>query len=127
MLIYLVDAALGKTPAGLVSSLLLSASVLVRFHLSQVNTLSRVDLLSEEELEKVNSWLDDPIQLVHDLQESRNELQIELSRELFNAIQNLFSGLDLIPLSAARLETLELLFSHVSNTLTGGEGFETFR
>ena len=87
----------------------------------------KVSGLSEEELEKVNSWLDDPLQLVHDLQETRNELQIELSRELFNAIQNLFSGLDLVPLSAARLETLELLFSHVSNTLTGGEGFETFR
>ncbi|MHA2315054.1 MAG: ATP/GTP-binding protein [Candidatus Hermodarchaeia archaeon] len=127
MLVYLVDAALGKTPAGLVSSLLLSASVLVRFHLSQVNILSRVDLLSEEELEKVNSWLDDSTQLLHDLQESRNELQIELSGELFNSIQRLFSGLDVVPVSAARVETLELLFSHVSNTLTGGEGFEIFR
>ncbi|TRO56087.1 GTPase, partial [Candidatus Bathyarchaeota archaeon] len=49
MLIYLVDAALAKTPAGLISSLLLAASVLVRFHLPQLNVLSRTDLLDKDD------------------------------------------------------------------------------
>jgi len=127
MLIYLVDAALGKTPAGLISSLLLSASVLVRFSLPQLNVLSRSDLLNEHELEQIKSWLDDSDQLIYALQESRNELQIELSGELVNAINRIFSGLDMVPLSAFNLENLSLLFAHVSNTLTGGDGFEVFR
>ncbi len=127
MLVYLVDAALGKTPAGLVSSLLLSASVLVRFHLPQLNVLSRTDLLNEEELDQIMKWLDDSDQLIYDIHKSRNELQIELSSELFKAIHHLFSGHDVIPLSAVNMENLDMFFSQVSNTLTGGEGFEVFR
>jgi GTPase SAR1 family protein len=127
MLIYLVDGALAKTPAGLISSLLLAASVLVRFQLPQLNVLSRSDLLDEGDLERLTGWLDDSTQLVYDLQETRNELQIELSGDLINTIQTIFSGLDLVPLSASRMENLDLLFSHISNTLTGGEGFEFFR
>ncbi|MFW9832187.1 MAG: ATP/GTP-binding protein [Candidatus Thorarchaeota archaeon] len=127
MLVYLVDAALGKLPSGLVSSLLLSASVLVRFQLPQINVLSRADLLSDEELNQLVNWLDDPDQLVYQLQASANELQSALSSELYNAIQRLFSGLDVIPISSVNTENLDLLFTHVSNTLTGGEGFEIFR
>ncbi|MHA2405434.1 MAG: PRK13768 family protein [Candidatus Hermodarchaeia archaeon] len=127
MLIYLVDAALAKSPAGLISSLLLSASVLVRFNLPQLNVLSRSDLLSEVEMEQLTSWLDDSDQLIYTLQKSRNEMQIELSSELVNAINRIFAGLDVVPLSAVNMENLDLLFSHVSNTLIGGEGFEAFR
>jgi GTPase SAR1 family protein len=127
MLIYLVDAALAKTPAGLISSLLLSASVLVRFNLPQLNVLSRIDLLTEQELEQLTNWLDDSDQLIYALQDSRNELQIELSGELVKVIHRIFSGVDLVPLSALKMENLDVLFSHVSNTLTGGEGFEIFR
>ena len=127
MLIYLVDAALAKSPAGLIPSLLLSASVLVRFDLPQLNVLSRSDLLNEVEMEQLTSWLDDSDQLIYTLQESRNEMQIELSSELVNAINRIFAGLDVVPLSAVNMENLDLLFSHVSNTLTGGEGFEAFR
>jgi GTPase SAR1 family protein len=127
MLIYLVDAALAKSPAGLISSLLLAASVLVRFHLPQLNVLSRTDLLDESDTERLTGWLDDSNQLIYDLQQTRNELQIELSSELVNTIQTVFSGLDMVPLSALNMENIDLLFSHVSNTLTGGEGFEIFR
>ncbi|MFX1564556.1 MAG: ATP/GTP-binding protein [Promethearchaeota archaeon] len=127
MLIYLVDAALGKTPAGMVSSLLLSASVLVRFNLPQLNVLSRADLLSDEDLEQLMSWLDDSAQLIFALQETRNELQIELSSDLISAIQRIFSGLDVVPVSAMNMENLDILFSQISNVLTRGEGFEVFR
>ena len=127
MLLYLVDSTLSKTPSGLVSSLLLSASVLVRFQLPQLNVLSRVDLIDQENLDQIMNWLDDPDQLFLALQELRNELQTELSTEIYHSIQQLFSGLDVVPLSVAKMESLDLLFSHISNTLTGGEGFEIFR
>ena len=127
LLLYLVDSTLSKTPAGLVSSLLLSASVLVRFQLPQLNVLSRADLISQEELEQIMNWLDDPDQLVFALQELRNELQTELSTEIYHSMQQLFSGLDLVPIAAMQMQNLDLLFSHISNILTGGEGFELFR
>jgi len=127
MLLYLVDSTLSKTPAGLVSSLLLSTSVLVRFQLPQLNVLSRADLINQEELEQIVNWLDDPNQLFFALQELRNELQTELSTEIYHSMQELFSGLDVVPIAATQMQNLDLLFSHISNILTGGEGFEFFR
>lgn len=127
MLLYLVDAALGKNPAGLVSSLLLSSSVLVRFNLPQLNVLARSDLLKEDELEQVLQWLDDPDQLMYAVQQDHNELQGELSTEIYAGLQRLFSGIDITPVSALNLINLDVLFGQISNTLTGGEGFETFR
>lgn len=127
LLMYLVDAALARTPAGFVSTLLLSASVMVRFNLPQINTLSRADLLKEEELERMMAWLDDIDQLIHDIQGSRNELQRELTCELYSTLQRLFGGSDVVPVSALNMENLDLLFSQISNILTGGDGFEAFR
>ena len=127
LLIYLVDAALAKTPAGFVSSLLLAASALVRFNLPEVNVLSRADLLTEEELEQIMGWLDDIDALIYDAQATRNELQSELTSELYRAIQHVFSGSDVVPVSAQKMENLDLLFTQISNALTGGEGFEVFR
>ncbi|MFX1564117.1 MAG: ATP/GTP-binding protein [Promethearchaeota archaeon] len=127
MLMYLVDATLAIAPAGFVSTLLLSASVMVRFNLPQINTLSRADLLKEEELERMMRWLDDIDQLMHDIQGSQNELQRELTFELYNSLQHLFAGSDVVPVSALNMENLDLLFSQISNILTGGDGFESFR
>lgn len=127
MLMYLVDATLARAPAGFVSTLLLSASVMVRFNLPQINTLSRADLLKEEELERMMTWLDDINQLMHDIQGSQNELQRELTCELYSTLQRLFAGSDVVPVSALNMENLDLLFSQISNVLTGGDGFESFR
>lgn len=127
LLIYLVDAALAKTPAGFVSSLLLAASVFVRFNLPEVNVLSRADLLTDQELEQVMGWLDDVDALISDAQGTKNELQGELTGELYRAIQRVFSGSDLVPVSGQKMENLDLLFTQISNALIGGEGFEVFR
>ena len=127
MLIFLVDSALARTPAGFVSSLLLSASVLVRFNLPQLNVLSRADLLSEHELERLMTWLDDVDQLIFDTEKSRNQLQSELTSELYRALQRIFAGSEVTPISSRTSGNLDILFTQISNTLTGGEGFERFR
>jgi GTPase SAR1 family protein len=127
MIIFLVDSALARTPAGFVSSLLLSASVLVRFNLPQLNVLSRADLLSEDELERLMAWLDDVDQLVFDTEESRHRLQSELTSELYRALQRLFAESNVTPVSSKTNGNLDVLFTQISNSLTGGEGFERFR
>lgn len=127
MIIFLVDSALARTPAGFVSSLLLSASVQVRFNLPQLNVLSRADLLSETELERTMTWLDDVDQLVFDIEKSRNRLRGELASELYRGLQRIFAESDVTPISSKTNGNLDILFTQISNTLTGGEGFERFR
>ena len=62
-LVYLNDPALVKTPSGLISSVLLSATTQFRHVLPFVNVLSKSDLLSEEELERIVEWSLDPLEL----------------------------------------------------------------
>ena len=49
---YLLDLALAKTPSGFVSQLLLSVSTNFRLNQSQINILSKADLLTEQERQK---------------------------------------------------------------------------
>ena len=84
-------------------------------------------MLEESDLNQILTWLDDVDQLHYDMQSEKNELQIELSHELYLILQRLFSGSDLVPVSSVNMENLDLLFTQISNALTGGDGFEAFR
>src|SRR5439155_183148 len=66
-LVYLNDPALVKSASGFVSSVLLSATVQFRHGLPFVNILSKSDLLSEEELERIVKWSLDPFALYEGL------------------------------------------------------------
>ncbi|MGI0148602.1 MAG: ATP/GTP-binding protein, partial [Thermoplasmata archaeon] len=62
-LVYLNDPALVKSASGFVSSVLLSATVQFRHSLPFINVLSKADLLSEQDLERVVKWSLDPFAL----------------------------------------------------------------
>jgi GTPase SAR1 family protein len=55
-IIYLFDPMLSKSPSGFVSQMLLSSIVEFRLGLPTKNFLSKSDLLSEDELEKILEW-----------------------------------------------------------------------
>ncbi len=54
-ILFLCDSNLMRQPSSLVSTMLLSASVRYRFWKPQVNVLTKVDLLSKEELKRVGT------------------------------------------------------------------------
>ncbi|BBD72597.1 GTPase [Sulfodiicoccus acidiphilus] len=54
--LFLLDSFLTKEPRSYLSLLLLSSSVKFRLNLPQVNLLSKVDLLTPQELEKITAW-----------------------------------------------------------------------
>jgi len=55
--VFLFDTNLCKTPAGFVSSLLLSASVQYRFlGISQINCLSKIDLFDDATVDRITEW-----------------------------------------------------------------------
>lgn len=111
---FLFDANFVLRPNGFISTLLLAASVQFRFrNISQINVLSKVDLLNEEQIEMIVNWSQD----FKALEDSTNERESGLIRELSMLISEVFSQLgstsELIPCSIKEEQGLDLLFGYM--------------
>ena len=111
---FLFDANLVRRPNGFISTLLLAASVQFRFrNISQINVLSKVDLLGEEQIDMIIDWSQD----FKALEDSTNERESGLIRELSMLISEVFIQLgstsELIPSSIKEDDGLDLLFGYL--------------
>ena len=110
---FLFDSNLVRRPNGFISTLLLAASVQFRFRtIPQINVLSKVDLLSEDQIEMIVNWSQD----FQALEDSTNERESGLIRELSMLISDVFIQLgstsELIPCSIKEDQGLDLLFAY---------------
>ncbi len=110
---FLFDSNLARRPNGFISTLLLAASVQFRFrNIPQINVLSKVDLLSEDQIEMIVNWSQD----FQALEDSTNERESGLIRELSMLISEVFIQLgstsELIPCSINEEQGLDLLFAY---------------
>jgi len=111
---FLFDSNLVMRPNGFISTLLLAASVQFRFrNIPQINVLSKVDLLSEEQIEMIINWSQD----FRALDDSTNERESGLIRELSMLLSEVFSQLgstsELISCSIKEEQGLEYLFGYL--------------
>jgi len=111
---FLFDSNLVLRPNGFISTLLLAASVQFRFRrIPQINVLSKVDLLSEEQIEMIVNWSQD----FKALEDSTNERESGLIRELSMLISDVFvqmgSTSELIPCSIKEEDGLDILFGSI--------------
>jgi GTPase SAR1 family protein len=89
MLLYLSDPALCKDPNGFVTSMTLSALVQFRLQLPTFGLLSKSDILSDEERDRMLGWFTDPDSLFYDLMEHDSDPQTVVGAELFKAMDSM--------------------------------------
>jgi len=116
--VFLLDGVLSKEARSFVSLLLLSSAVRFRMDFPVLNALSKVDLLSPAELERIKRWSEGE-SLLDELGKI-DEYSFELAKTL---IENLSSFP--VPVSATKFEGLDDLYGEVQNVLAGGEDFLT--
>ncbi len=114
---FLYDPVISKTPSGFVSMLFLSASTYFRLGLPQINILSKVDLLSEEELEKIISWSNDPFTLYDDLSMENKQIDVEI----FRVLESMEIYRNVTPVSAQENFGMEDLYNAVQQIFYAGE------
>lgn len=116
--IFLMDSFLAKEARSYVSLLLLSSSVKFRLGLPQVNVLSKIDLMSKQELERILSWSNG-----EELIDNLGNIS-EYSEDLINS---LLESLDSnpIPISSMTNEGLDDLYAELQRVFAGGEDYET--
>jgi len=111
---FLFDSNLVLRPNGFISTLLLAASVQFRFRkISQINVLSKMDLLDDDQIDLIINWSQD----FKALEESTNERESGLIRELSMNLSEVFiqmgSTAELIPCTIKSEDGLDLLFGYL--------------
>lgn len=121
-LAFLIDPMLARSPEGFVSLLLLSASTQFRFGFPFLNILSKVDLLDQQEVEKIVNWSVDCESLYEALCASSPSMAKESSIEIFKALEalNAFTS-KIAPISSNTLFGIEELYNAIQQVYMGGE------
>jgi GPN-loop GTPase len=119
--IYLMDAPFTRSPLNYISNLYLAAAIYSRIQQPQIHVLSKSDMITEDEIEKIIEWTSDPDRLDHELLNSKEQNLTLITRDLANAV--FASGLvsEPIPVSSKDNSGLLDLDAAVTRILSGGE------
>jgi GTPase SAR1 family protein len=118
---YLLDHALAKTASGFASQLLLSASTSFRLNQPQMNILSKADMLTDEEIEKVEQWSNDPGCLFNAISNEEPSIYREMSEKIIQLIQEFENQAHLIPTGIEEYMGIEDLYTNIQLQFKGGE------
>jgi GPN-loop GTPase len=124
VLAYLFDPSLSRTPSGFVSLVMLSATLEFRFRLPMVNVLAKSDALTPEQLAEVMAWSDEPGRLYDAVTSETPAPDVQLSTELFRAIETMGPLLGLIPTSAKDRTGMDALYQSCQRVFGGAEDLE---
>ncbi|WP_456329248.1 PRK13768 family protein [Archaeoglobus sp.] len=120
VMVYLFDPVVSKTPSGFLSMLFMASSAVFRLEIPQILVLSKSDLLTERELQKIVEWSVDPETLYDSLDLERKTLNLELFLLLKDA--GLFRPL--IPASALTGYGMEDIYDAIQEIFYGGDDLE---
>ncbi|WP_202320036.1 ATP/GTP-binding protein [Archaeoglobus neptunius] len=120
VMVYLFDPVVSKTPSGFLSILFMASSAIFRLEIPQVLALSKADILTEGELERVVEWSQDPESLYDSLNLERKTLNLEL----FLMLREAGFFRPLIPVSAVTGYGIEDIYDAIQEIFYGGDDLE---
>jgi GTPase SAR1 family protein len=118
---YLIDHILTRNPTGFVSHLLLSFTTNFKLGLPQINLLSKTDLLSEEELDRVIQWAKNNELLENELANQNSSIYREVSEQILRIISSFSNNLSMIPVSKEEFKGIDDLYTNIQLIFEGGE------
>jgi GPN-loop GTPase len=118
---YLLDPSLAKTASGFVSQLLLSLSTNFRLGNSQLNILSKADMLSNEELEHIKNWSDEIENLNTAVMDEEATVYREMSEGIIKLISDFGTQSKLFPTGKQDFYGIEDIYTHIQLQFEGGE------
>jgi len=116
--IFLMDSFLSKDPRSYISLFLLSSSIKFRLSMPQILALSKSDLLTQQELERIRSWVEDGT--IIDELGTIDEYSYELVNTIIENLDNLP-----IPVSSTTEDGFDELYAELQRIFAGGEDYLT--
>lgn len=122
---FMFEPTLASEPSGFISTFLLSSAVEYRFFLPQVNLLSKADILSEQQVQDIVSWSEDPYALSEAIELRTAGIEREKALKIATVFEDLGSISSLVPVSAKDEFGLDGLYAELSRIFKGGDDFDT--
>lgn len=120
-IVFTIDPFISKTPMGYISQLLLTATIQFRFDLPMISALTKSDLLSEEELQTISKWVEDPIAVYDAAVAESTSMYVQMSLELFRVMENIGVHKSFAVTSAENNVGMEDIYNAVQQVFAGGE------
>ena len=111
--LHLLDPNLARNAEGYVSLTLLGLSLLFRFTAAQFTVLSKSDLLSEEEIERIVNWSTNPVDLYENIDTDGKGVPHDLSKMICEMLERIGSRNEIIPISAQNNEGMDALYAEL--------------
>lgn len=119
--LYLLDSNISRTPSGYLSAMLLGVSISIRFRLPQLNILSKVDILVDDEIEEITQWGEEPYLLEAALDSTAEGINREYARHILEMLASLGSAPGAIPVSAKDMTGIDTVYGELQRIFAGGD------
>ncbi len=121
MVVYLSDPMLCRSSNGFISNMVLASLVQFRLQLPIVNILTKIDVLKEEEVDRLVTWYNDLDSLYGDLLDNDSNPQTVVGMELFKALENLGVFGEMRAVSSVEGTGLENIYAASQLQFFGGD------
>jgi len=118
---YILDPALAKTASGFLSQLLLSINTSFRLGQPYINILSKIDLLTDEELNQVKKWAHELETLENAIFTEKATIYREMSEGILRLIDEFKTNSELFPICKDNFFGVEDIYSQIQLQFEGGE------
>lgn len=120
-IVFTLDPFISKTPTGYIAQLLLTATIQFRFNLPMISALTKSDLLSEEELQTISNWVDNPTALYDAAVAESPSMHVQMSLELFRAMESIGVHKSFAVTSSENNVGMEDIYNAIQQVFAGGE------
>jgi GTPase SAR1 family protein len=122
---FLVDPYLARRPSSFVTQQMLSATAQFRFGVPARNVLTKTDLLTEAQRNRIVGWGRNLDTLYEALVEDQADMVGQLNVDVFKVLEGMGAGsTDVAPVSSETLEGMDDVYTFLQGVFLGGEDLE---
>ena len=122
-LVYLFDGIFCRDPLNYVMNMFLASAINTKFLLPQFQVISKIDLLSEEQVEEIVGWSEDPFMLEASVDAKLTGMNRVISQDMMEVINRLGIDFAPIPVSSSTTEGFDYLYAELMRVFTDGGRF----
>jgi GTPase SAR1 family protein len=116
--VYVADAVYAQSVDGFATSMLLALSSRIRFKRPQIFAVNKIDLVTEDVINNIANWAENPETLIESLDVPQYE------KEIVRYMASMGGVMQPIFISAKTGRGLDALYYHIQLHYTGGEDFQ---
>ncbi|MBD3207676.1 hypothetical protein GF319_15210 [Candidatus Bathyarchaeota archaeon] len=122
-IIYLFDGIFCRDPLNYVMNMFLASAINTKFLLPQFQVISKIDLLSEDQVEEIVGWSEDPFMLEESVDAKLTGMNRVISQDMMEVINRLGIDFAPIPVSSSTTEGFDYLYAELMRVFTDGGRF----